>query len=59
MAIAQRLKETSGVESEIGPVVLIRVERVAPILSPVYDSGRSEAEVRAIWLGRSRDRYAL
>ncbi len=45
------LKE-SGVSSPVGAVVLVRVEMASPVISPVYDSGASEEEVRTIWLAR-------
>ena len=38
-----------GVGSPIRAIVLIKVERAAPLLSPVYDTGLTEAEVRANW----------
>jgi predicted pyridoxine 5'-phosphate oxidase superfamily flavin-nucleotide-binding protein len=30
-------------------IVLVKVERAAPLVSPVYDQGASEAQVRAQW----------
>ncbi len=38
-----------GVSSPIRHVVLVRVERALPLVSPAYDSGATEAEVRARW----------
>ncbi len=38
-----------GVRSPIRHIVLIRVERAVPLVSPAYDSGATEAEVRARW----------
>ena len=38
-----------GVLSPIRHVVLIQVKRALPLISPVYDSGATEAEVRAQW----------
>ena len=35
-----------GVASHIKAVVLIKVERAAPLVSPIYDSGLTEEEVR-------------
>ncbi len=35
-----------GVRSPIRHIVLIKVERAVPLVSPAYDSGASEAEVR-------------
>jgi predicted pyridoxine 5'-phosphate oxidase superfamily flavin-nucleotide-binding protein len=45
--------EQSGVSSAVGAVVLVRVEKASPVVSPAYDSGASEAEIRARW-GRAR-----
>ncbi len=41
-----------GVSSPIRHVVLVRVKRALPLVSPAYDSGATEEEVRARW-----DRY--
>jgi predicted pyridoxine 5'-phosphate oxidase superfamily flavin-nucleotide-binding protein len=38
-----------GVSSPIRHVVLVRVERALPLVSPAYDSGATEAEVHARW----------
>ncbi len=38
-----------GVSSAIRHVVLVQVERALPLVSPAYDSGATEAEVRARW----------
>ncbi len=32
-------------------IVLVKVERTAPLVSPAYDLGQSEAQVRAQWIG--------
>lgn len=40
-------------KERIRSIVLIRVEAVAPLISPAYDSGLSEEEVRSRW----RDYY--
>ena len=47
-----------GVSSPIHHVVMVRVERALPLVSPAYDSGATEAEVRARWEGywRSMER---
>ncbi len=34
----------------IRSIVLIKVERASPLLSPAYDLGQSEQEVRARWM---------
>ncbi|HEX6819623.1 MAG TPA: pyridoxamine 5'-phosphate oxidase family protein [Ktedonobacterales bacterium] len=41
-----------GVSSPIRAVVLVTVARALPVISPAYDSGASEDEVRARWLAR-------
>ena len=38
-----------GVRSPIRHIVLIRVERALPLISPAYDSGAAETEIRAQW----------
>lgn len=38
-----------GVKNLIRSVVLIKVERALPLISPAYDSGRTEEEVRNQW----------
>ena len=39
-----------GVLGPIRHIVLIRVERAVPLVSPAYDSGASEAEIRTQWV---------
>jgi uncharacterized protein len=39
-----------GTKSPIRSIVLVRVERALPLISPAYDQGAGEAEVRANWL---------
>ena len=38
-----------GVRGPIRHVVLIQVKRALPLVSPAYDSGATEAEIRAKW----------
>jgi predicted pyridoxine 5'-phosphate oxidase superfamily flavin-nucleotide-binding protein len=38
-----------GVTSAIRSIVIIHVTRALPMVSPAYDTGRSEADVRARW----------
>jgi len=38
-----------GVQSEIYEVVLIEVHRASPVISPAYDRGATEDELRARW----------
>jgi uncharacterized protein len=39
-----------GTRSPIQSVVLVLVERASPLISPAYDLGQTEDEVRAHWL---------
>ncbi len=41
-----------GARSTIKSIIVMRVEKTAPIISPVYDTGATEAEVRKQWLDR-------
>jgi predicted pyridoxine 5'-phosphate oxidase superfamily flavin-nucleotide-binding protein len=41
--------EKRGVVSKIRAIVLVNVEVALPLISPVYDSGVSEEEVRSQW----------
>ncbi len=52
-----------GTRSPIHSIVLVRVERAIPLISPAYDQGKGEEEIRASWLqywsalyGRPEDR---
>jgi predicted pyridoxine 5'-phosphate oxidase superfamily flavin-nucleotide-binding protein len=38
-----------GVTSEIRAMVLIRVDRALPLISPAYDRGETEEQVKARW----------
>lgn len=38
-----------GLTSEIQAVVLIRVDRALPLISPAYDRGETEEQVKARW----------
>lgn len=38
-----------GTQSPIRAVVLVHVERALPLISPAYDTGASEADIRARW----------
>ena len=44
-----RLYAERGVASAIRSIVIIHVTRALPMISPAYDTGRSEADVRAQW----------
>ncbi len=39
-----------GTMSFIRSIVLVQVERAMPLISPAYDQGKAEAEIRASWL---------
>jgi uncharacterized protein len=41
--------KNAGLKYKINHIVLIKVERVIPLLSPVYDTGISEEEVIKRW----------
>jgi len=41
-----------GVESDFEHMVIVHVERALPIVSPAYDTGATEAQVRRAWEGR-------
>lgn len=38
-----------GSKSQIRSIVLVRVERALPVISPAYDQGQTEPEIRASW----------
>jgi len=39
-----------GTISSIRSIVLVQVERAIPLISPAYDQGKTEEEIRASWL---------
>jgi predicted pyridoxine 5'-phosphate oxidase superfamily flavin-nucleotide-binding protein len=39
-----------GTMSPIRSIVLVQVERAMPLISPAYDQGKTEEEIRASWL---------
>src|SRR5947209_17484475 len=39
-----------GTMSPIHSIVLVQVERAMPLISPAYDQGKTEEEIRASWL---------
>jgi predicted pyridoxine 5'-phosphate oxidase superfamily flavin-nucleotide-binding protein len=39
-----------GTMSPIRSIVLVQVERARPLISPAYDQGKTEEEIRASWL---------
>ena len=41
--------KTSGVKSSIKSVVLIKIEKLNEVFSPLYDLGHTEAELKAKW----------
>ena len=46
---------SEAIRERVRRVVLVRVERAAPFISPAYDAGASEDEVRASWEEYWRD----
>ena len=48
-----------GSTSAIRSIVLVQVERALPLVSPVYDQGKTEEETRASWLQYWRALYHL
>lgn len=47
-----RFLRDHGARSEIRSVIVMKVSTAAALVSPVYDSGATEAEVKAEWLSR-------
>jgi len=41
--------KTSGVKSSIRSIILVKIEKVSEILSPLYDLGHTEEELRSKW----------
>ena len=41
--------KTSGVKSSIKSVVLVKIEKLNEVFSPLYDLGHTEAELKAKW----------
>ena len=41
--------KTSGVKSSIKSVVLVKIEKLSEIFSPLYDLGHTEEELKAKW----------
>jgi len=44
-----RLYTERGVTNPIRSIIVVQVTRALPMISPAYDTGRSEADVRAQW----------
>jgi uncharacterized protein len=47
---ALRFYRDRGSKSSIQHIVLVKVERALPLISPAYDSGQSEKEIRHHWM---------
>ncbi len=43
---------TANARERIRAIVIVNVERVLPVLSPAYDLGATEDELRQLWLAR-------
>ena len=41
--------KTSGVKSSIKSVILIKIEKLSEVLSPLYDLGHTEEELKTKW----------
>ena len=41
--------KTSGVKSSIKSVILVKIEKLDEVLSPLYDLGHTEEELKAKW----------
>ena len=41
--------KTSGVKSSIKSVILVKIEKLSEVLSPLYDLGHTEEELKAKW----------
>jgi predicted pyridoxine 5'-phosphate oxidase superfamily flavin-nucleotide-binding protein len=42
--------KNGGARFPIKNIVLVKVEQIAPIISPVYDTGMTEPEVKSRWV---------
>lgn len=56
-AVARALERyrEMGVKSPIRSIVVVRVSSVSAVVSPLYDLGVTEQEIRAIWRARLDD----
>ncbi|RNJ80445.1 MAG: pyridoxamine 5'-phosphate oxidase family protein [Nitrosopumilus sp. H8] len=50
-SLVSRYKK-AGIKSEIKSTILVRVTKVSPVTSPLYDLGMTEDEIRLAWRGR-------
>ncbi len=50
-----RFYAAMGVSNPIRAIVLVKVERALPLISPVYDTGATEETVRERWLRHWRE----
>ena len=41
--------KTSGVKSSIKSVILVKIEKLSEVFSPLYDLGHTETELKAKW----------
>jgi len=49
---AARMYSSMGVRSRVKAVAIVDVESVSEVTSPLYDTGMTEAEIRATWARR-------
>ena len=54
-ALIRHFAGSGGLVKLIGAIVTIRVERASPLVSPAYDRGQTEAELRRAWTKRFRE----
>ena len=43
------LYKTTGIKSTINCIVLVKIEKLSEVLSPLYDLGHTEEELKAKW----------
>jgi hypothetical protein len=41
--------KTSGIKSSIKSIILVKIEKVSEVLSPLYDLGYTEEELKTKW----------
>ena len=41
--------KTSGVKSSINSIILVKIEKISEVLSPLYDLGYTEEKLKAKW----------
>ena len=41
--------KTSGVKSQIKSIILVKIEKLSEVFSPLYDLGHTEEEIKTKW----------